>query len=245
MKQWLNDLIYIIIGLTISQLSICYGYEWETMRQEMVQEIVEEVKETSYFIGKSSLYDTVMKAIATVPRHKFVPVSEQPWSYDNRPLPIGYGQTISQPYIVALMTDLLEPDKDDVMLEVGTGSGYQAAVLASLVKQVYTIEIIEELATISSERLAKLGYENIATKFADGYYGWPEYAPFDGIIVTAAAGQIPPPLVKQLKVGGKMIIPVGDQFFTQHLILIEKITDKQITTRQVLPVRFVPLTGKH
>ncbi|WP_163831797.1 protein-L-isoaspartate(D-aspartate) O-methyltransferase [Spartinivicinus ruber] len=245
MKHLLNDIIFIIVGLTINQLSICYGEDWKTMRKEMVQEIAEEVKETSYFIGKSSLYDTVMKAIATVPRHEFVPVSEQPWSYDNRPLPIGYGQTISQPYIVALMTDLLEPDSNDIILEIGTGSGYQAAVLASLVKQVYTIEIVEELAKISSERLAKLGYDNVMTKLGDGYYGWPEHAPFDGIIVTAAAGQIPPPLIKQLKIGGKMIIPVGDQFFTQHLILIEKTSDNQVITRQVLPVRFVPLTGKH
>lgn len=245
MKRWLKDLIYIIWGLSITQFSISYGDQWETMRQEMVQEIAEEVKETSYFIGKSSLYETVMQAIATVPRHQFVPISQQPASYDNRPLPIGYGQTISQPYIVALMTDLLEPNSNDIILEIGTGSGYQAAVLASVVKQVYTIEIIEELAKISTERLTKLGYDNVTTKLADGYYGWSEYAPFDGIIVTAAAGQIPPPLIKQLKIGGKMIIPVGDRFFTQHLILIEKISENKIITRQVLPVRFVPLTGEH
>jgi protein-L-isoaspartate(D-aspartate) O-methyltransferase len=160
-------------------------------------------------------------------------------------LPIGYGQTISQPYIVALMTDLLKVNSGDVVLELGTGSGYQAAILSGLVKRVYTIEIIEPLARQAKSRLARLGYGNVTTRLGDGYYGWPEYAPFDGIIVTAAASHVPPPLIEQLKPGGRMVIPVGDRFFTQQLLLVEKTADGQITTRQVLPVRFVPLTGEH
>lgn len=186
-----------------------------------------------------------MKAMANVPRHEFVPRSLRRAAYENRPLPIGYGQTISQPYIVALMTDLLDVDGDDIVLEVGTGSGYQAAILAELVKKVYTIEIIKELGEQAKGRLEGLGYQNIAVQVGDGYYGLEGLAPFDGIIVTAAANHVPPPLIKQLRPGGKMVIPVGGAFMTQQLMLVEKRNDGKIITKQVLPVIFVPLTGGH
>jgi protein-L-isoaspartate(D-aspartate) O-methyltransferase len=159
-------------------------------------------------------------------------------------LAIGYGQTISQPYVVALMTDLLDPNTGDVVLEVGTGSGYQAAILSSLVDRVYTIEIIEALAEQVSERLERLQYENVETALGDGYFGWAEHAPFDSIIVTAAATHVPPPLIEQLKPGGRMVIPVGGRFTTQWLLLIEKNDDGGIVTRQIAPVLFVPLTGE-
>jgi protein-L-isoaspartate(D-aspartate) O-methyltransferase len=189
--------------------------------------------------------DKVILALATVERHQFVPRPQRPFAYENRPLPIGHGQTISQPYIVALMTDLIEPEPGDVILEIGTGSGYQAAMLAELVNHVYSIEIIEALAGEAGDRLARLGYNNVTTKLADGYYGWPEHAPFDAIVVTAAANHVPPPLIQQLKPGGRMVIPVGGRFFTQQLLLLEKTGDDEIITRQIAAVSFVPLTGKH
>jgi len=189
--------------------------------------------------------EEVMRSLATVERHEFVPRREKPFAYENRPLRIGHGQTISQPYIVALMTDLIEPDIDDVVLEIGTGSGYQAAILAKLVKHVYSIEIIEALADEARSRLARLGYENVTTKLGDGYYGWKEHAPFDAIVVTAASSHVPPPLIEQLKAGGRMVIPVGGQFMTQQLLLLEKTANGKIVTRQLAPVRFVPLTGEH
>ena len=193
----------------------------------------------------SRLSDAVLRAMNTVERHRMVPASQIPYAYENRPLPIGHGQTISQPYIVALMTELIEPDADDVVLEVGTGSGYQAAVLAELVEQVYSIEIIEPLATQAKYRLKSMGYSNVTTRLGDGYFGWEEHAPFDAIVVTAAASHVPPPLIEQLKPGGLMIIPVGGRFMTQTLLLLEKTDDGEIITRQYGAVRFVPLTGKH
>jgi protein-L-isoaspartate(D-aspartate) O-methyltransferase len=189
--------------------------------------------------------EEVMRSLAAVERHEFVPRREKPFAYENRPLRIGHGQTISQPYIVALMTDLIEPDIDDVVLEIGTGSGYQAAILAKLVKHVYSIEIIEALADEARSRLARLGYENVTTKLGDGYYGWKEHAPFDAIVVTAASSHVPPPLIEQLKAGGRMVVPVGGQFMTQQLLLLEKTANGEIVTRQLAPVRFVPLTGEH
>jgi len=214
-------------------------------RQEMIAEIEADVKMTSERIGKRSLNPQTMKAMGKVPRHEFVSDQLKKHAYENRPLPIGYGQTISQPYIVALMTDLAEVEKGDVVLEVGTGSGYQAAVLAECGAQVYSIEIIEELAKSAEQRLARLGYSLVEVRSGDGYYGWEEHAPFDAIIVTAAASHVPPPLVKQLKPDGRMICPVGGPFMTQHLMLVEKKEDSKIITRQVLPVLFVPLTGGH
>jgi len=180
-----------------------------------------------------------------VPRHELIPSDARRYAYDNRPLPIGYGQTISQPYIVAIMTDLVEPNPDDVVLEVGTGSGYQAAVLSRLVKQVCSIEIIPQLAKRARRDLDRLGYGNIRTREGDGYYGWQDCGPFDAIVVTAGAGHVPPPLIDQLKPGGKLIIPVGSRFMTQQLLLVEKDAAGAVTTRHVLPVRFVPLTGGH
>ncbi len=187
----------------------------------------------------------VLKAMRIVPRHLFVPEGIRSRAYDDGPLPIGHGQTISQPYIVAYMTEVLKAGKGDSVLEIGTGSGYQAAVLSPLVKKVYTMEIIPELAASSKERLKKLGYSNVEVKEGDGYYGWPERAPFDAIIVTAAAGHIPPPLIQQLKNGGRMVIPVGGFFMVQSLVLVSKDRKGEITTRNLLPVRFVPLTGGH
>lgn len=214
-------------------------------RQRLVQEIESDVRATSLYLDKRVLDPRVMKAMGDVLRHEFVPLIERRFAYVNRPLPIGHGQTISQPYMVAVMTDLLRPAPNQRVLEIGTGSGYQAAILAELVKEVYSIEIIKPLGEQAKQRLARLGYKNISTKIGDGYYGWQEKAPFDAIVVTAAASHIPPPLIKQLKVGGRMVIPVGSQFMTQQLLLVTKAKGNKITTRQILPVKFVPLTGKH
>ncbi|NUS61125.1 MAG: protein-L-isoaspartate(D-aspartate) O-methyltransferase [Lysobacter sp.] len=185
----------------------------------------------------------VLDAIRRVPRHAFVPPSQAGFAYENRPLPIGYGQTISQPYIVALMTQLAAPEATHRVLEIGTGSGYQAAVLALLARDVYTIEIVEPLAATAKDRLRT--YANVRTRVGDGYYGWKEAAPFDAIVVTAAAESVPPPLIAQLKPGGRMVIPVGTSFFTQRLLLVTKDAKGRVRTRSVLPVRFVPLTGDH
>ena len=192
--------------------------------------------------GEDALDEEVMRSLGAVERHVFVPAGQVPFAYENRPLPIGHGQTISQPYIVALMTDLIEPDPDFVVLEIGTGSGYQAAILAKLVAHVYSMEIIEALAGEAKARLAHHGYSNVTTKLGDGYHGWAEHAPYDAIVVTAAASHIPPPLVQQLKPGGRMIIPVGGRFMTQQLLLLEKTADNEVITRQIAAVRFVPLT---
>ncbi len=184
----------------------------------------------------------VLQAMGTVPRHFFVKKQDIPWAYRDHPLPIGHGQTISQPYIVALMTELLDVTPEQRVLEVGTGSGYQAAILSRLVKDVFTVEIIEVLAQQADARLERLGYKNVHVKMADGYYGWKAHAPFDRIIVTAAATLVPPPLIRQLKPGGKMCIPVGARYAIQYLTMIDKSETGDITMRKLLPVRFVPLT---
>ena len=181
----------------------------------------------------------VLRAMSTVPRHLFVPKNLRRRAYADIPLPIGHGQTISQPYIVAYMTEVIQPESHHRVLEIGTGSGYQAAVLAELTGRVYTIEIVPELAKDAKDRLKKIGYTNVEARQGDGYYGWPEASPFDAIVVTAAAEFIPPPLIEQLKEGGRMIIPVGSPFYVQHLMLVEK-NQGRITTRSLLPVRFVP-----
>ena len=219
--------------------------EYTQQRQQMVSVIEDDVHIAEKYINKESFNEIVMQAMNTVPRHEFVPENMRSMAYENRPLPIGFGQTISQPYIVALMTDLLQPQPDHHVLEIGTGSGYQAAVLSQLVSQVYSIEIIEELGKSSTQLLTRLAYDNIKTRIADGYNGWPQHAPFDSIIVTAAISHIPPPLVQQLKKGGRMVIPVGTRFQTQYLTLVEKDKQGKITTRQLLPVIFVPFTGGH
>ena len=212
---------------------------------ELRADLVDEVRTYAGYAGDDPFSDAVLATLGRVERHRFVPPEQTRYAYENLPLPIGHGQTISQPYIVALMTELVEPDEDDVVLEVGTGSGYQAAVLAELVDHVYSIEIIEALATSAGARLQRLGYDNVTTRLGDGYYGWEEHAPFDAIIVTAAASHVPPPLIEQLKPGGRMVIPVGAQFMTQLLLLLEKGEDGEVVTRQIGAVRFVPLTGEH
>jgi protein-L-isoaspartate(D-aspartate) O-methyltransferase len=208
-------------------------------------DLVDEVQAYAGYAGDGSFSNEVLAALGRVERHRFVPPGQVAFAYQNRPLPIGHGQTISQPYIVALMTELVEPDEHDVVLEIGTGSAYQAAVLAELVDHVYSIEIIEALASSARERLQRLGYDNVTTRLGDGYYGWEAHAPFDAIIVTAAASHVPPPLIEQLKPGGRMVIPVGAQFMTQLLLLLEKGDDGEVVTRQIGAVRFVPLTGEH
>lgn len=212
------------------------------LREAMVDTIQLYAREIGDIIGAGGLLPRVIEAMGTVRRHLFVPERRRDLAYDDRPVDIGYGQTISQPFIVALMTHLLEPEQDDVVLEIGTGSGYQAAVLSRLVRKVCTIEIIPELGEAAAIRLADLDHENVATRIADGYHGWPECGPFDGIVVTAAADHVPPPLVGQLKPGGRMVIPVGGMFATQYLTLIEKTAGGKLRTRQILPVRFVPFT---
>jgi len=240
---------YIIIQVFTLLISITSGLviadEYAQQRQQMVTVIEDDVHITEKYINKESFNKIVMQAMNTVPRHEFVPANMRTMAYENRPLPIGHGQTISQPYIVALMTDLLQPQPDQRVLEIGTGSGYQAAVLSHLVEQVYSIEIIEELGESSAHLLTRLGYDNVETRIADGYDGWPQHAPFDSIIVTAAISHIPPPLVQQLKKGGRMVIPVGTRFQTQYLTLVEKDLQGKVTTRQILPVIFVPFTGDH
>ncbi len=186
----------------------------------------------------------VLEAMRTVPRHAFVPEKRRRRAYADTPLPIGLGQTISQPYIVGYMTEKLRLDEKDRVLEVGTGSGYQAAVCAEIAFKVWTIEILEPLGKAAGKRLEKLGYRNVETRVADGYYGWEEHAPYDAIIVTAAAAQVPPPLVKQLKPGGRMVIPVGGPFATQYLNLVTKDKEGEVSSKSLLPVRFVPFTRK-
>jgi protein-L-isoaspartate(D-aspartate) O-methyltransferase len=186
----------------------------------------------------------VLRAMRTVPRHAFVPPGGQRDAYGDYPLPIGHDQTISQPYIVAFMTKSLKLDPNSVVLEIGTGSGYQAAVCAEICKQVYTIEIVQELAKTAKSRLKELGYPNVFVKAGDGFFGWPEHAPFDAIIGTAAAGRIPEPLIEQLKPGGRMILPHGDPRSFQYLVLITKDKEGNLQTKNVMPVRFVPMTGQ-
>jgi protein-L-isoaspartate(D-aspartate) O-methyltransferase len=213
---------------------------FEGLRRQLLAEIATEAALTVGHTGRAAFSERVMRAIGDTPRHEFVPVELQAYAYLNRPLPIGYDKTVSQPFIVALMTDLLEVEAGDVVLEIGAGAGYQAAVLAQLVKRVYSVDIIEELASGSERRLKRLGYENVGIRVANGYYGWSEHAPYDKIMVTAAADLIPPPLLGQLKPGGRMVIPTGipDK---QALILVEKSATGGLSTREILPVRFSEL----
>ncbi|HET9948111.1 MAG TPA: protein-L-isoaspartate(D-aspartate) O-methyltransferase [Longimicrobiales bacterium] len=209
--------------------------DFEEARRRMVADQIE---------ARGVRHPGVLDAMRSVPRHEFVPAERRALAYEDMPLPIGLGQTISQPYVVALMTELLDPEPGDRILEVGTGSGYQAAVAARLVAEVYTIEIVPELARSAAERLERLGVENVRVREGDGYLGWPEEAPFDGILVTAGADEVPPPLVEQLAPGGRMVIPVGDARAGQVLRVLEKLPDGEVSERDVLPVRFVPLTRR-
>ena len=212
--------------------------------QYLIDEIESEYKITSSFTGKRAISPAVRSALLTVPRDEFVPEDYMESAYYNLPLPIGHGQTISQPYIVAIMTDLLELESDDVVLEIGTGSGYQAAVLSLLCKQVYTIEIVPALARLAKSRLKQLGYRNIESKKGNGYHGWPEHAPFDAIIATAAAKNIPEPLIEQLKTGGRMVIPIGPSHLPQELLLIKKDKSGELDISELLSVAFVPFLGE-
>jgi protein-L-isoaspartate(D-aspartate) O-methyltransferase len=213
---------------------------YETLREQMIEEIAAEAAMTALHTGKAVFSAAVMKVLGTVPRHEFVPVELQPYAYLNRPLPIGFDKTISQPYIVALMTDLLGLERDDIVLEIGSGAGYQAAVAAQLARQVYSVDILEELAIGADRRLKRLGYTNVEVHVANGYYGWAEHAPYDKIIVTAACELIPPPLLGQLKPGGRMVIPTGIPE-RQALTLVERSSAGRLSTRDVLPVRFSEL----
>ena len=215
--------------------------EWASERERLLREIETEYRDTASWTGRAAITPAVREALARVPRHAFVPADQQTLAYVNIPLPIGHGQTISQPYIVAIMTDLLDLCAGDVVLEVGTGCGYQAAVLAEIAGQVYTIEFVPDLAAAARERLAALGYANVEVRAGDGFEGWPEHAPFDAIIVTAAAPEVPAPLLAQLKPGGRMIIPLGAPWSSQDLVLVEKDAAGDSRQRGVLPVAFVPL----
>jgi protein-L-isoaspartate(D-aspartate) O-methyltransferase len=216
--------------------------EAKTPRQELLDEIAAEAAETARYTGRAQVSPRTMAAMASVPREEFVRAGDEDSAWLNLPLPIGHGQTISQPYIVALMTDLLELRGDERVLEIGTGSGYQAAILSQLARAVFSIEIVEPLARDAAAKLARLGYRNVETKCSDGAKGWPEQAPFDAIIVTAAAGAgVPPDLVAQLRPGGRMVVPVGPGRFAQNLLLVTKDEAGRVTETSVLPVAFVPL----
>ena len=224
----MNRLIFILF------LILAFGFQdrYKAAREKMVNKQIK---------GKGITDPYTLAAMLTVPRHKFVSKEFRDDAYFDSPLPIGYGQTISQPYIVAFMTEIIKPKKNFKVLEIGTGSGYQAAVLARIVDSVYTIEIIKELFIQAKKRLNNMNYDNVFVKNADGYYGWKEKAPFDAIVVTAAVEFVPPPLIKQLKDGGKMIIPVGNPYSIQQLLLVEKKKGK-IKTKNLMFVRFVPFT---
>lgn len=212
-------------------------------RRRLLDEIADDAAMTAIDTGRSAFSGKVMAALGSVDRHRFVSDEQIYSAYANHPLPIGHGQTISQPYIVALMTDLLDLEKTDRVLEIGTGSGYQAAVLSELVEHVYSVEIVAALGERARAKLNDLGYTNVSVKIGDGWEGWPEHAPYDAIIVTAAPEEIPPALVQQLKPGGKIVIPLGSIFGAQELVLATKYPDGGIVTRRLLPVSFVPFTG--
>lgn len=237
-----------VIWAVIGTPEVAVGDEnrdYKAMRDRLVNEIKHDIYRTRHYIGVDELDPAVLQAIGKVERHEFVPDELRDEAYANHPLPIGSGQTISQPYIVALMTQLLEVDGSARVLEVGTGSGYQAAVLGEIVDEVYTIEIVETLAERAEANLSRLGYDNVHVRHGDGMLGWPEHAPFDGIIVTAAGLEIPRTLIDQLATGGRMVMPVGGQLETQQLMVVTKNEDGSVTERATIPVRFVPITGDH
>ncbi len=211
--------------------------------ESLLEEIRQDVRDTQRMIGRSRLDDRVMAALRKVRRDIFLPSDLCQCAHLNDALPIGYGQTISQPYIVAVMTDVIAPKASDVVLEIGTGSGYQTAILAELVEKVYSVEIIGDLATTARERLQRLGYENIEIRIGNGHFGWPEHAPYDAIVVTAAAATLPNRLIDQLKPDGTLVIPVGERLFGQSLMLIRKDEQGNVEARTLLPVAFVPLIG--
>ena len=216
--------------------------QFEGQRREMIAAIRVIAEHLVAEVGKTALDDRVLRAMAKVPRHEFVPLEVQPYAYLNRPLPIGFDKTISQPFMVAVMTDLLELKADDVVLEIGTGLGYQSAVLAELAGRVYTVEIIDELAQRAVQRLKREGYTNVEVRVGNGYFGWPEHAPFDKVIVTAAPDLVPPPLINQLKAGARMVIPVGLPD-AQKLVVVDKDVNGRIKTKEIMQVLFSLLEG--
>ena len=216
--------------------------QFEGQRREMIAAIRVIAEHLVAEVGKTALDDRVLRAMAKVPRHEFVPLEVQPYAYLNRPLPIGFDKTISQPFMVAVMTDLLELKADDVVLEIGTGLGYQSAVLAELAGRVYTVEIIDELAQRAVQRLKREGYINVEVRVGNGYFGWPEHAPFDKVIVTAAPDLVPPPLINQLKAGARMVIPVGLPD-AQKLVVVDKDVNGRIKTKEIMQVLFSLLEG--
>jgi protein-L-isoaspartate(D-aspartate) O-methyltransferase len=234
---------FIVLAFFIA-LYIDEAYADAEARKALVAEIADDFRMTADATGRAAPSPRVLDALGRVPREEFVPESQRRNAYQNRPLPIGHGQTISQPFIVALMTDLLDLKPDSRVLEVGTGSGYQAAVLGKLAKEVYTIEIIKPLGERAGETLRRLGYDNVSVRIGDGYAGWPEHAPFDAIIVTAAPETVPPALIEQLKPGGRMVLPLGAQFEMQELLILSKDADGTVRTTKTLPVSFVPMTGR-
>lgn len=229
----------IVPGLTMN--TACGQPDYAAERAALIDLLREESAQAMEY-GAPAISDSTLDVIGRVPRHEFVPDSQKRYSYANRPLPIGGDQTISQPYIVALMTDLADISRDETVLEIGTGSGYQAAVLSEVAGEVYTIEIIDWLGQRAADDLRRLGYDNVSVRTGDGYAGWPEHAPFDAILVTAAPEEIPQPLIDQLAVGGRMVIPVGGEYEVQTLRLLVKEEEGVMTVRNIIPVRFVPLT---
>ena len=243
MTRWISSFsLFLLLGLwgmeafRATGADACRPERYSEKREKMVREQIQ---------ARGVKDPAVLKVIREVARHCFVPSESRKRAYGDHPIAIGMGQTISQPYVVALMTELLRVKPSDRVLEVGTGSGYQSAVLSGLVSRVFTVEIYPSLAEEAGVRLTSLGYKNVKIRRGDGYFGWNEHAPFDAIIVTAAASEIPPPLLRQLKPGGRMCIPVGGRYQVQQLMLIEKLNDGSISTRGVIPVRFVPLLGGH
>jgi len=233
MRHGYIQFIFLLPILTLSVAASALATDYQKEREKLIRDHIE---------GEGIEDPETIRSMLTVPREEFVPPELRKFAYANKPLPIGYGQTISQPYIVALMTELLSVGADDRVLEIGTGSGYQAAILSVIVSEVYTVEIIEPLGLNARERLSRLGYDNVYTRVGDGYFGWEEHAPFDAIIVTAAADHIPPPLLKQLRPGGRMCIPVGQPYFPQVLKLAVKDLEGNVTVRDIIPVMFVPFT---
>ncbi len=231
----------LLIGSSLGLGTACAQTDYETGRQELVEQLRYESRRAGEY-GAPLLSERTLTVLGQVPRHEFVPADQQRYAYENRPLPIGAEQTISQPYIVALMTDLAQVTEEDVVLEIGTGSGYQAAVLAELAGHVYTIEIIESLGRRAASTLQNLGYSNVTARVGDGYAGWPERAPFDAILITAAPEEIPEPLIEQLAVGGRLVVPVGAQDEVQTLRVLTRKEDGTLLIENVIPVRFVPLT---